>query len=96
MAPALPLLFLSTLALGAGALWPRAGQGVLLALPLGAPPEAAFAAADWRIRRVSQFGPLTLILALPDNSASDPAQLRRVAGAVFSLLAAPPDDCRQP
>ncbi|WPB87287.1 hypothetical protein [Sediminicoccus rosea] len=96
MAHALSLLLVSTLALTAGALWPRAGQAVLLALPPGAPAEAAFAAADWRIRAISQRGPFTLILAMPESPDADPARLRRVSGAAFAWLAVPPDDCRQP
>lgn len=96
MAPALSLLLISTLALAAGALWPRPGQAVLLALPPGAPAEAAFAAPDWRIRSLSHFGPFTLLLAMPETSASDPAQLRRAAGAALAWLAAPPIDCSQP
>lgn len=94
MPPALSLLVISTLALGAAALWPRAGQAVLLALPPGAPVGAAFAAEDWRVRRVSSIGPFTLILAMPETSAADPARLRRIAGASLAWLAAPPDDCR--
>jgi hypothetical protein len=96
MAPALPLLLISTLALAAGALWPRTGQAVLLALPPGAPAEAAFAAPEWRIRSLSQLGPFTLILAMPETPAADPAQLRRAAGAVLAWLAAPALDCSQP
>jgi hypothetical protein len=96
MPHALSLLLISTLALTAGAVWPRAGQAVLLALPPGAPAEAAFAAADWRIRSISPFGPITLVLAIPETPEADPARLRRIAGASLAWLAAPPDDCRQP
>lgn len=96
MAHALSLLLVSTLALTAGALWPRAGQAVLLALPPGAPAEAAFAAPDWRVRAISRRGPFTLILAMPEAPGADPLQLRRISGAAFAWLAAPPDDCRQP
>ncbi len=96
MAHALSLLLISTLALTAGALVPRAGQAVLLALPPGAPAEAAFAAPDWRVRAITQHGPFTLILAMPESAEADPARLRRVSGASFAWLATPPDDCRQP
>lgn len=96
MAPALLLLAMSTFALGATALWPRAGQGVRLALPPGASASAAFAAEEWRVRSVSSIGPFTLILALPETPLADPARLRRIAGASLAWLAAPPDDCRQP
>ena len=59
---------------------------MLLVLPPGAPAEVAFAAPDWRMRSLSHFGPFTLLLAMPETSSSDPAHLRRAAGAA---LAAP-------
>lgn len=96
MAHALSLLLISILALTAGALWPRAGQAVLLALPPGASAGAAFAASEWRVRSISSLGPVTLILAMPETPDADPARLRRMAGASLAWLAAPPDDCRQP
>lgn len=96
MVHALSLLLVSTLALTAEALWPRVGQAVLLALPPGVPVEAAFTAADWRIRSISSLGPITLILAMPETGDADPAPLRRTAGAVVAWLAAPPVDCSQP
>jgi hypothetical protein len=96
MAHALSLLLVSTLALALGALWPRAGQAVRLALPPGAPAEAAFAAADWRIRSISALGPVTLILAMPETPDADPARLRRLAGASLAWLATPAQDCRLP
>lgn len=96
MSPALPLLLLSTLALAAGALWPRTGQAVLLTLAPGAAPEAAFGAPDWRVARIRTLGPVTLILAIPEHAAADPARLRRVAGAALATLAAPPNDCASP
>jgi hypothetical protein len=96
MVPALSLLMISTLALAAGSLWPRAGQAVVLALPPGAPAEAVFAAADWRVRAISRRGPFTLILAMPETPGADPGRLRRMAGASLAWLAVPPDDCGQP
>ncbi len=77
----------STIALLLVALWPRAGQPVLLALPPGAPVGPAFAVEGWRIQRVLEAGPVPLLVATPDTSAADPAALRRAAGAVLALAA---------
>lgn len=96
MSPAILLLLSSTLALAAGATWPRQGQGVMLMLAPGVAPEWAFAVPDWRIRSIRAFGPVTFILGMPETPAADPALLRRAAGVALAILAAPPDDCTRP
>lgn len=96
MSPAIPLLLMSTLALVAGVLWPRAGQGVILVLGPSAAPAGAFGAPNWRIRSVSEFGPVTVILAMPETADADPAPLRRAAGAALAVLASPRGDCARP
>jgi hypothetical protein len=93
MAPALSLLACTTIALAGAALWPRAGQPVLLALPPGVSGAAAFAAPGWRVQRLAAAGPFTLVFAAPDDPGADPARLRRDAGALVSLAATRRADC---
>ncbi|BDG74837.1 hypothetical protein [Roseomonas fluvialis] len=69
------------------AMWPRAGQPILLVLPPGAPAGAAFAAEGWRVQRIAEAGPFRLVVATPDSAAGDAAVLRRASGAVLALAA---------
>lgn len=88
-------MFATTLALLVAGIWPRAGQMVALVLPVGASPLGALAAPDWRVRSISEVGPITLILAVPETPQADPGRLRRSAGAFLVTLAAPRSSCSE-
>lgn len=72
---------------------PRAGHPVVLALPPGASLAAAFAVPGWRVQRVEEAGPFTLLRAVPDGAEADPSGLGRAAGALLVLSAAPRAAC---
>jgi hypothetical protein len=75
------------------ALWPRAGQPVLLGLPPGAAVGPAFEVEDWRILRVIEAGPVVLLLAAPQSDTARVAALRGAVGAVFAIAASAAGDC---
>lgn len=84
---------MTTAALLGAALWPRAGHPVMLALAPGVSAAGAFLAPEWRVQALQSAGPFTLVLATPDAPTADPALLRRAAGALFSISAAPGAAC---
>lgn len=90
--PALALLLASSLGLLAANAWPRAGAPVLLTLP-GSATAAAFAAPGWRVMSVADFGPLTLIHAMPDEPAASPLGLLRATGGWLVTGARPRAGC---
>ncbi|CAH0294336.1 hypothetical protein [Roseomonas sp. CECT 9278] len=93
MRHALLFLFGSAAALVLAAAWPRAGHPVLVVLPPGASPGAAFAVEGWRIQRIVQAGPAMMLLAAPETAAAHPAALRRASGGVLAITARITGDC---
>jgi hypothetical protein len=93
MRTAIGLLAASAMVLSLAGLWPRAGHPILLALPPGAAPAAAFGAEGWRVQHLMEAGPFPLILAMPEDRAADPARLAAAAGALLVLAARPLAGC---
>ncbi|MBP0465765.1 hypothetical protein J5Y09_17690 [Roseomonas sp. PWR1] len=89
---AIGLLAASALALPVAGLWPRAGHPVLLAMPAGM-AAGAFGVEGWRIQRIIEAGPFPILLAMPENGASDPSRLAAAAGALLVLAARPMSGC---
>jgi hypothetical protein len=93
MRHAMLLLIGSAAALALVSAWPRAGHPVLVILPPGAAVGPAFVAEGWRILRVTQAGPVAVLVAAPDTASAQPGVLRRAAGAVLAIAARPTGDC---
>lgn len=87
MRQALVLCAASTALLLLAVLWPQPGRPVLLVLPAGGMPAAAFMVEGWRIRAVTAAGPLDLVHAMPESPSSDPSRLRAATGAVLAMAA---------
>lgn len=77
----------------AAALWPRPGEPVLLAVPPGATPAAAFGVEGWRVLRLSEAGPFALVALSPEPGAPPLAALLTASGAMFALRATPGGAC---
>ena len=93
----MPALLLQSLAgallLLAAALWPRAGEPVLLAIPPGVPPAVALGVEGWRVLRLSEAGPFALLTLSPEPGAAPLSTLLAASRALFALRAAPGGAC---
>lgn len=87
MAQACLLLAVTTLTLLAGSLWPRQGETTLVAIPAGVSAIAAFTAPGWRVQRITQHAGITLLIAAPDSSDSQPSRLSDAAQGWLVLRA---------
>ncbi|MCS6933098.1 MAG: hypothetical protein NZM27_12920 [Acetobacteraceae bacterium] len=93
----MPAVLLQSLAgallLVVAALWPRAGEPVLLALPPGVPAAAAFGLEGWRVLRVTEAGAVALVALAPEGGASSPGALLAASGAMLALRAGAAGGC---